>query len=157
MALKNPMPTPSWKTLFDAIEDGICVQSLDSHIVRANRAFAAIIGSPLEQIIGRTCAEVFGCGNETGAIPQFCARSVSGEKGYAAEDTTVTIMATEGPRQIANQLNEGPEDVLMSFAVAMRMPSTFIVGKGGQGIDRRTEAEVGNVFPRQGLFQHPAD
>jgi hypothetical protein len=56
------------------------------------------------------------------------------EKGYALTDTTVTIMATEGPRQIANQLNERPEDVLMSFAAAMRMPSTFIVGKGGQGI-----------------------
>jgi PAS domain S-box-containing protein len=78
--------TPSWETLFDAIEDGICVQSLDSHIVRANSAFAAIIGSPLEQIIGRTCAEVFGCANETGAIPQFCARSASGETGYAVSE-----------------------------------------------------------------------
>lgn len=56
------------------------------------------------------------------------------EKGYAAADTTVTIMATEGPRQIANQLNERPEDVLLSFAAAMRNPSTFIVGKGGQGV-----------------------
>ncbi len=70
--------------LFDAIEDGICVQSLDSRIVRANSAFAAIIGTPLEQIIGRAYAEVFGCANETGAIPQFCARAASGETGYAA-------------------------------------------------------------------------
>src|SRR5215510_4452160 len=78
--------TPSWETIFDAIEDGICVQSLDSHIVRANSAFATIIGSPLEQIIGRTCAEVFGCANETGAMPQFCARSASGETGYAESE-----------------------------------------------------------------------
>jgi PAS domain S-box-containing protein len=76
--------TISWETLFDAIEDGICMQSLDSRIMRANSAFAAIIGLPLEQIIGRTCAEVFGCANETGAIPQFCARSASAETGYAA-------------------------------------------------------------------------
>ena len=76
--------SPSWEALFDTIEDGVCVQSLDSRIVRANSAFAAIIGSPLEQIIGRTCAEVFGCANETGAIPQFCARSASGETGHAA-------------------------------------------------------------------------
>jgi len=74
----------AWETLFDAIEDGICVQSLDSRVVRANSSFAAIIGTPLEQIIGRTCAEVFGCVNEAGAIPQFCARSVSGETGYTA-------------------------------------------------------------------------
>src|SRR5262249_51194138 len=58
--------------------------SLDSRVVRANSSFAAIIGTPLEQIIGRTCAEVFGCVNEAGAIPQFCARSVSGETGYTA-------------------------------------------------------------------------
>src|SRR5262245_2864610 len=76
----------SWETLFDAIEDGICVQSLDSRIVRANRAFAAIVGAPLEQIIGRACAEVFGCANEAGAIPQFCARAASIETGYAASE-----------------------------------------------------------------------
>ena len=58
--------------------------------------------------------------------------SLAVEKGYGPDDTTVTIMAVEGPRQIANQLNERPEDVLASFAAAMRMPSTFIVGKGGQ-------------------------
>jgi PAS domain S-box-containing protein len=74
----------SWETLFEAIEDGVCVQSLDSRIVRANGAFANIIGKPLERIIGRPCAEVFGCANETGAIPEFCARAAVGETGYAA-------------------------------------------------------------------------
>jgi PAS domain S-box-containing protein len=73
----------TWETLFDAIEDGICVQSLDSRIVCANAAFADIIGAPLEQIVGRSCAEVFGCANETGAIPQFCARLASDETGRA--------------------------------------------------------------------------
>jgi hypothetical protein len=60
--------------------------------------------------------------------------SLAVERGYSADDTTVTIMATEGPRQIANQLNEAPEDVLLTFAAAMRNPATFIVGKGGQGV-----------------------
>ena len=78
--------TPSWEALFDAIGDGICVQSLDSRVVRANSAFSAIIGSPLEQIIGRTCAEVFGCANEARGAPQFCARLVSGETGYTASE-----------------------------------------------------------------------
>ena len=73
----------TWETLFNAIEDGVCVQSLDSRIICANSAFANIIGAPLEQIIGRTCAEVFGCANDTGAVPQFCARSVCGETGRA--------------------------------------------------------------------------
>src|SRR5262245_4338209 len=74
----------SWETLFEAIEDGVCVQSLDSRIVCANGAFADIIGAPLEQIIGRPCSEVFGCASETGAVPQFCARAAIDETGCAA-------------------------------------------------------------------------
>lgn len=54
------------------------------------------------------------------------------EKGYSELDTTVTIMATEGPRQIANHLNEDPAGVLLSFASAMKAPSNFIAGKSGQ-------------------------
>ncbi|HEU0177651.1 MAG TPA: ATP-binding protein [Blastocatellia bacterium] len=76
-------PLLTWEALFDAIEDGVCVQSIDSRIVCANRAFADIIGAPLEQVIGRPCSEVFGCANETGAIPQFCARLLSDETGRA--------------------------------------------------------------------------
>src|SRR5262245_56115323 len=53
-------PPLTREALFDVIEDGVCVQSLNSRIVFANSAFADIIGSPLEQIIGRPCAEVFG-------------------------------------------------------------------------------------------------
>jgi PAS domain S-box-containing protein len=73
-----------WRTLIEAIEDGVCVQSLDSRVMCANSAFADIIGAPLEQIIGRPCAEVFGCANESGAIPQFCARAAIDETGRAA-------------------------------------------------------------------------
>jgi PAS domain S-box-containing protein len=74
----------AWRTLIEAIEDGVCVQSLDSRIVCANSAFADIIGAPLEQIVGRACAEVFSCANEAGAIPQFCARAAIDETGCAA-------------------------------------------------------------------------
>jgi hypothetical protein len=54
--------------------------------------------------------------------------------GYTREDTTVTLMATEGPRQIANHLNEDPEGVLRTFVSAMKLQASFAVGKGGQGI-----------------------
>jgi len=60
------------------------VQSLGSRIVCANSAFADIIGAPLEEIVGRACAEVFSCVNEAGAIPQFCARAAVDETGCAA-------------------------------------------------------------------------
>ena len=52
--------------------------------------------------------------------------------GYAAEDTTVTVVPTEGPRQIANHLNPSAEGILHTFAATMRDPATFITGKGGQ-------------------------
>jgi len=56
------------------------------------------------------------------------------ELGYGAADTTVTVVPTEGPRQIANHLNPDPLGILRTFAAAMRTPSTFSVGKGSQGV-----------------------
>lgn len=56
------------------------------------------------------------------------------ELGYAEDDTTVTVMATEGPRQVANHLNADPEGVALTMAAAMRVASTYCVGKGGQAI-----------------------
>lgn len=54
--------------------------------------------------------------------------------GYAPEDTTVTLVPTEGPRQVANHLNSDATGLLRTFAAAMRDPAMFIVGKGGQGV-----------------------
>lgn len=56
------------------------------------------------------------------------------ERGFDETDTTVTVMATEGPRQVANHLNPDPEGILATMAAAMRNPATFCVGKGGQAI-----------------------
>lgn len=54
--------------------------------------------------------------------------------GFDADDTTVTVMATEAPRQVANHLSEVPEDVARTFVSAIRVAASFPVGKGGQGI-----------------------
>jgi hypothetical protein len=56
------------------------------------------------------------------------------ELGFDRSDTTVTILATEGPRQVANHLNPDPAGVLLTFAAAMRNPATYCVGKGSQGL-----------------------
>lgn len=68
---------PACEALLNALTDGVCVQTLDSQIVKANPAFAAMLGLSLDQIIGHTCAEVFGCSNEIGTAPPFCARQAS--------------------------------------------------------------------------------
>jgi hypothetical protein len=52
--------------------------------------------------------------------------------GYDLEDTTVTVVPTEGPRQVANHLNPDATGLLRTFAATMRDPATFITGKGGQ-------------------------
>lgn len=54
--------------------------------------------------------------------------------GYDAADTTVSLLATEGPRQVANHLSPDGAEVLKTFAAAIRSPATFAVGKGGQGL-----------------------
>ncbi len=56
------------------------------------------------------------------------------ELGYRLEDSSVTILGTEGPRQVANQLNPTPEGILLTMAAAMRCPANYAVGKGGQAV-----------------------
>ena len=52
--------------------------------------------------------------------------------GHPEDDTTVTVVGAEGPRQVANALNPDGWGVLRTFASAMKAPSTFSVGKGHQ-------------------------
>jgi hypothetical protein len=52
------------------------------------------------------------------------------ELGFDAADTTVTILATEGPRQIANILSGQPDWVLRTMASSIRAGHTYIAGKG---------------------------
>ena len=56
------------------------------------------------------------------------------ELGYGRDESTVTILGTEGPRQVANLLNPSPEGILTTMAAAMRCPATYPVGKGGQAV-----------------------
>ena len=56
------------------------------------------------------------------------------ELGYGSDDSTVTILGTEGPRQVANLLNPSPEGILTTMAAAMRCPATYPVGKGSQAV-----------------------
>ena len=54
--------------------------------------------------------------------------------GYAAGDTTVTVVPGEGPHQLAQQLTHSAEDVLRSFARSITHPTWFSTGKGGHGV-----------------------
>lgn len=54
--------------------------------------------------------------------------------GFLPEDTTVTVLATEGPRQVGNHLSDDADSVLRTLAAAMSSPATYCVGKGGQAV-----------------------
>jgi PAS domain S-box-containing protein len=58
-------------TLVEAMEDGVCIQTPDHKIVQANKVFAKILSLTLEEIIGRSCSEVFSA-SHIGQIPELC-------------------------------------------------------------------------------------
>jgi PAS domain S-box-containing protein len=126
----------AWEAIFDAIEDGICVQSPDSRIVRANRAFATIIGAPVEQIIGRTCAEVFGCANEAGAIPKFCARVSSSETGCVAYEE---ISGRRPGQRLLSRVSLARDDSgkLVAYLLVVRDITEMVAGE--REINRRQQ------------------
>lgn len=81
--------------------------------------------------------------------------------GFDADDTTVTLMATEAPRQVANHLNADPADILRTMGAAIRNPSMFCAGKGGQVIavlgPEHAQALVQGGWSRAQVCQFLAD
>src|SRR3954447_9042539 len=58
---------------------------------------------------------------------------LSVQLGYGEDDTTVTLIPSEGPHQLAQQLTDSAHDVLRWFAHSIRLPTWFATGKGGHG------------------------
>lgn len=83
------------------------------------------------------------------------------ELGFAPEDSTVTILGTEGPRQVANLLNPDPKGILDTVAAAMRSPATYAVGKGGQGVvvlgPEHAAALIGARWSRRSVQEYLAE
>jgi hypothetical protein len=50
--------------------------------------------------------------------------------GYPEEATTVTVLPTEAPRQIAQQSDTDPAAVLKALAAGLKSPSQYSAGKG---------------------------
>lgn len=71
------LPDYSCDAILAAMEDGVCIQTLSGQIIKTNEAFAAMMGLPIEKIIGSNCSEVFGCRDDCGDLPAFCARQKS--------------------------------------------------------------------------------
>ncbi len=48
-----------WQTTFDAIADGVALLDQDGRVMQFNQAFVQMIGSPPEDISGKTCAQLW--------------------------------------------------------------------------------------------------
>jgi len=55
----DPQTAFNWREVFDAIPEGVSVHSREGATLYANRRLAAICVKPLEEIVGRACAELF--------------------------------------------------------------------------------------------------
>jgi len=75
------------------------------------------------------------------------------ELGYDAQDTVLVLAATEAPRQVANHLNPDAAGILATYASAMRSPSSFTCGKGGQAVIV-AGPEHAAALARAGLSRH---
>ena len=73
----EPLPSYSCDAVLAAMEDGVCIQTLSGKIINTNEAFATMMGLQIENIIGHNCSEVFGCRDDCGELPAFCARQKS--------------------------------------------------------------------------------
>src|SRR5262249_22728004 len=83
-----------WEATVEAMEDGVCIQSPDKRILRANRAFAEMLGMPMEQIVGRSCNDILCCKNQTDP-PPYCALEACAVSGLCE---TEEIMGRPGRR-----------------------------------------------------------
>jgi two-component system, NtrC family, nitrogen regulation sensor histidine kinase GlnL len=74
-----------WEAIIEAMEDGVCIQSTESIVLCANSAFSQMLDLPKERIVGRTCAEVFGCSGKS-VLPVVCAFASSRETGLCKHE-----------------------------------------------------------------------
>jgi PAS domain S-box-containing protein len=48
-----------WRTTFDAIGDAVCLLDPEGRILQCNQATSNLLGKPFDEILGRTCEEMF--------------------------------------------------------------------------------------------------
>ncbi len=113
------------------------------HGSRANltigRALRLTAINALASVVGESDASSFGHPGKVALCfaedpPPAPWLSLSERLGYGPQDTTVTVLGSEGPHQLAQQLTQDADAVLRSFAASIRHPSWFCTGKGGHGV-----------------------
>lgn len=82
------------------------------------------------------------------------------DRGYSVDQSTVTVLAAAGPRQIFNQLSDTPEGVLTTLADDMRISATvvaqsyFVVLLGGEHMEIVERAGWSKTDVQRYLFEN---
>jgi len=69
-----------WEKTFDAVPDGIMILDLEYRVKQINRAYAALLGRPQADCLGRRCYELL---HGTAAPPSYCPHARLLEDGQA--------------------------------------------------------------------------
>jgi PAS domain S-box-containing protein len=85
------------EAVFDQLPDGIVLYGLDLKITGVNRAAEGLFGIPAEEMVGRSCAEVFRCG----LCDSRCGMAAGLESGADVPDGTLVLRTNGGPERIA--------------------------------------------------------
>ncbi len=119
LPLADSLLTPSCEAMLAAMEDGVCVQTLEGRVIRTNEAFATMLGLPVEKIIGNNCSEVFGCSDENGILPHFCARQSSFQTG---EITVEEIRGHRLDQRLRSRVSPVRDDAgkIVAFVMVVR-------------------------------------
>ena len=72
-----------WEHTFDAIGDGVSIQDVEFNVIRANRAFAEIVGKPFKEVIGEKCYHLV---HGTDCPVELCPVQVSLRTGEPAHE-----------------------------------------------------------------------
>lgn len=131
-----------------------------------NRANATI-GRAIRLVLMNTCAAIPGlfdrsCLGHPGKYTYCIAENrqespwlpLHVERGFAAETSTVTVFACEGPRQVRNSVSTTPEGLLTTIADAMSTLGTSLTTSGsvGTSVTGTRQGEIAVVFA--GEHQH---
>ncbi len=122
----EPLLIPSCESILNAMEDGVCIQSLAGQVLRSNEAFAAMMGLPIEKVIGRNCSEVFGCADQNGELPHFCSRQKTLQTGAVTSEEIQGRLPDQRLRARVSPLRDETGQVI-AFVMVIRDITDVVV------------------------------
>ncbi|HYO58815.1 hybrid sensor histidine kinase/response regulator, partial [Archangium sp.] len=132
-----------WKATFDSLGDGVCMLDRGGRVVRANRAFMALLGLSGEQVLERPFEELMRAAAGTGAeLPPSCGAVLS------CQEETEVCLGERWYRVAANPV-EGAEGTVTG---AVRILTDITPRRELEGALRQRAADLAEADRRKDEF-----